>query len=136
MDEEKEKATFKVTDKRSFTAEGELRKDARAESAKVVEFPQKEGEEKEPAPTESPGIDLNFSSFVLSMASSAMVHLGEVADPGTGKRESNLPAAKQMIDILGILQEKTRGNLTEDESAILEHLVYDLRLRYVERVKK
>jgi hypothetical protein len=75
---------------------------------------------------------LTFTAFVMSLATTAAVHFGDVADPVTGTSEANLPAAAQMIEILALLQEKTRGNLTPDESQLVDSLLYDLRMRFVE----
>ena len=76
---------------------------------------------------------LNFTTFVLSLMHTAAVHLGDAADPHTGQTgEANLDAAQHMIDILGILEEKTRGNLTVEERQFLEQGLYELRLRFVE----
>jgi hypothetical protein len=80
-----------------------------------------------------PSID--FATFVLSLSHSALMHLGEAPQPETDKVESNLPLAKQDIDILGLLEEKTKGNLTGDEERLLAQVLFDLRMRYVERVK-
>ena len=79
--------------------------------------------------------EIDFSSFVFSLSTSALLHLGEVPDPVTGKTEKDLPLAKQTIDILGMLQDKTRGNLTADEGKLLENLLADLRWRYVREAK-
>ena len=77
-----------------------------------------------------PGID--FSTFMISLGSSALVHLGDAADPTSGeKARPDLPMAQQSIDLLALLQEKTRGNLTADEARFLETLLYDLRMRYL-----
>lgn len=76
-------------------------------------------------------IPVTFSSFVVSLASSAMVNLGEVADPISKGRNENLGIARQTIDLLGILEEKTKGNLDEEEAKLLENVLYDLRLRFV-----
>jgi hypothetical protein len=76
---------------------------------------------------------LSFAAFVLSLAHTAAVHFGDVPDPTTGQAAAaNLPAAKQMIDILSLLEEKTRGNLTAEERQLLDQLLYELRLRFVE----
>ncbi len=76
---------------------------------------------------------LSFAGFVLSLATTAAVHFGDVTDPGTGTRgEPNLPAAAQMIEIIEMLQQKTRGNLTQPEEKLLDDLLYELRLRYVQ----
>jgi len=80
---------------------------------------------------------LSFAAFVLSLAHTAAVHFGDVADPVTGdKPDQNLAAAEQMIDILGLLEEKTRGNLTAEERQLLDQVLYELRLRFVEAQKK
>ena len=76
-----------------------------------------------------PGID--FSTLVLSLATSAMVHLGVVPEPEGGTAEKNLPLAQQTIDTLELLQEKTRGNLTDDETKLLQSVLYELRMSFV-----
>ena len=75
---------------------------------------------------------MDFSTFVLSLGSSAMVNLGRIPAPGADTKTVDLPAAKQIIDILGILEEKTRGNLDDSESKLLQSLLYDLRVQYVD----
>ena len=76
---------------------------------------------------------LNFVAFVLSLASTAAIHFGDMPDPITGKpSEVNLDGAAQMIEILALLDQKTRGNLTAEERQILEQVLYELRLRFVE----
>lgn len=75
---------------------------------------------------------IDFYTFVLSLGSSAFVHMGDAPHPETGERMTpNLQVAHQTIDILAMLQEKTRGNLTPQEEKFLENLLTDLRLRYV-----
>jgi len=76
---------------------------------------------------------INFSTFILSLNSSALVHLGLETDPSTGSRVANLPLAKQTIDILAMLAEKTSGNLSNDEQRLLTNIVYELRLMYVKQ---
>jgi len=77
--------------------------------------------------------DLSFTTFVVSLASSAAIHFGDLPDPSTGQpAEVNLEGAAQMIDILALLEEKTRGNLTLEERQVLEQVLYELRLRFVE----
>jgi hypothetical protein len=84
-------------------------------------------------PDANQDLEVTFVGFVLSLAHTVAVHLGDVQDPVTGETGSvNLTAAKQMIDILGLLEEKTRGNLSAEERQLLEQLVYELRLRFVE----
>ena len=74
---------------------------------------------------------LDFSTFVLSVIGSAYVHLGDAPNPD-GQSDKNLVLARQDIDLLGLLQEKTKGNLTGEEERLLEHALYDLRMRYIE----
>jgi uncharacterized protein DUF1844 len=77
--------------------------------------------------------DLSFTAFVVSLASSAAIHFGDMPDPMTGERaEVSLEGAAQMIEILALLEEKTRGNLTIEERQVLEQVLYELRLRFVE----
>ena len=76
---------------------------------------------------------LSFVGFVLSLASTAAIHFGDLPDPVTGERfDPNLEGAAQMIEILALLDQKTRGNLTAEERQILEQVLYELRLRFVE----
>jgi hypothetical protein len=86
------------------------------------------------APRSLPSLD--FATFVLSLGSSALVHLGELPDPDSGEKRRDLPMAKQTIDILGILADKTRGNLDEAEDQLLQSLLYDLRIKYVDAQKQ
>ena len=71
---------------------------------------------------------MNFASFLLSLATTGMVHLGEIPEPTTGQKMENLEAARQMIDILRILKEKTEGNLSSEESQLMENLLYELQM--------
>ena len=75
--------------------------------------------------------EINFSTFVVSLNASALLHLGAIEDPTTGQKDKNLPMAKQTIDILSMLQEKTSGNLSNDEENLLKSILYDLRMIYV-----
>lgn len=117
-------------------------------------FKDKRGEERpeedKPSPAmeragEKPAPDMNkkgktpeitFSTFVLSLSSSAAMSLGGYQDPVSGHVPKNLELAKQSIDILGILAEKTRDNLDADEQKLLDSSLYELRMRYVEEMKK
>ena len=141
MSEEKEHSTFKVTDKRSFTEQGDVRPDAEArrevrkeegEDPPASFRPEEELPRTDPREEEAAGID--FSSFVISLGTTAMVHMGEVPTEKGGPQE-NLDAAKQMIDILGMLQEKTSGNLTAEEARLVQDLLYELRMRFLAKRK-
>ncbi len=74
---------------------------------------------------------LNFATFIFSLNSSALVHLGMLEEPATGKKHTNLSLAKQTIDILGMMEDKTRGNLMDDEEKMLKNILYDLRIHYI-----
>ena len=76
-------------------------------------------------------LHIDFSTFVVSLSHSALQHLGDAEGP-EGKTEAHLPMARHTIDILGMLQDKTKGNLTGDEERLLTQVLYDLRLRFVE----
>ena len=78
---------------------------------------------------------IDFSTFIMSLTSSAFYHLGDIADPETGKTETNLPAVHQTIDMLTMLREKTKGNLNEEENKLLEQLIYELQMKYVAKTK-
>jgi len=96
-------------------------------------------DEQQSATPETEGQDegrITFVPFVLSLAHTAAVHFGDIPDPVSGHTgERNLPAAQQMIDILSLLEEKTRGNLTAEERQLLEQVLFELRMRYVEASK-
>ncbi len=94
------------------------------------------GEKKEPEEETTDQLpEITFSTFIFSLSSSALFHLGEVPDPGTGDKKEDLPLAKQTIDILGMIDEKTKGNLTSDEKNLLSNILYDLRMRYIAKKK-
>ncbi len=76
---------------------------------------------------------VDFGTFVLSLGSSALVHLGEIQHPETSEARENLALARQVIDLLAMLEEKTKGNLTDEESRFLRDLLADLRLKFVEK---
>jgi len=82
---------------------------------------------------ETPDPGLTFSGFILSLATTAAVHFGDIADPNTGTRATpNLEAAAQMIELIAMLQEKTKGNLLEPEERLVDDLLYELRVRFVQ----
>ena len=75
--------------------------------------------------------EFGFSTFVLSLSTSALVHLGELPDPITNAKEINLQLAKQTIGIIEMLKEKTKGNLTREEESLLDNVLYDVRVKFV-----
>ncbi len=124
---EEEKRGFKVIDRRIFADKEESKKEERG--------PEKKKEEREKEKVEPPPLpEVTFSSFIYSLSTSCLIHLGEIPEPTTKKIQKNLTLAKQTIDILGILQEKTRGNLTPEEENLLTGLLTDLRIKYVKAV--
>jgi hypothetical protein len=140
MNEEEETTGFKVSDRRKFSADGELREsEETAESSSTSESAAVEdnsvADSPEDGPKEQGEEEIDFASFVLSLATTALAHLGEVPDPATGEKTENLAAAKQMIDILSILEKKTKGNLEPDEDRLLESLLYELRMKYLNKAK-
>jgi len=130
-----EKKDFIIKDKRMFSEEAqeEAGKEAQEEpSKKETEEPKTE----EPTLSEEAEADfqlpeINFATFIFSLNSSVLVHLGIIDDPASGQKVKNLALAKQTIDILGLLEEKTKGNLTPDEESMLKNMLYDLRMIYV-----
>jgi len=124
------KGGFTVTDRRSFSEAGEAR--PADEVAPPPASPAPGATAPDGAPT-LPAVD--FHTFVLSLGSSALLHLGELEHPDVGAPQKDLPLAKHTIDILVMLEEKTRGNLTAAEDKLIASLLYDLRLRYVEAQK-
>lgn len=123
---EEEKAAVREEEETGKTAAAEKK-------AAEEEAVQEETWDEQPGP-EVPLPEITFSSFLFSLSTSAFVHLGAVPDPGSGKTDRNLPLAKQTIDLLGLLREKTRNNLTREEEDLFDHLLYDLRMRYIKEV--
>ena len=91
-------------------------------------------EDKAPADDALPRVD--FATFILSLSHSALMHLGEAPNPETNQVEKNLPLARQTIDLIGMLEEKTKGNLSGDEERLVGQILYDLRMRFVEISKR
>ena len=94
-----------------------------------------EGGKKPAADSRIPFPEMHFSTFVISLNASALMHLGLMEDPAQGKKVKNLELGKQTIDILVMLEEKTRGNLSADEEKLLQNILYDLRINYVKQSK-
>jgi hypothetical protein len=114
---------FKVTDMRGNTSENEVFGSQKNSEERTCE---------EIAEEEAFTTVLNFSTFILSLTTSALVCLGELPDPISKEKTTNLPLAQQTISIIEILKEKTTGNLTEDEENLLGTVLYDLRMKYVQ----
>jgi hypothetical protein len=135
--EEKEEKGFVLKDRRKISLEdtepeGEAQRgEEKAESERAREKPEEVPREKEEGRRFLP--EVTFSTLVFSFSSSALVHLGEIPEPETQEKRLDLPLAKQVIDTLGLLQEKTKGNLSKEEDQLLRSVLYDLRLRYLQK---
>ena len=138
MSEEEEQGRgFTVTDRRQSK---------RDEEESAEEAPRPERAEAEPEPAAPPEAEAgeappggvpqpDFGGFILSLANTALINLGVAPDPAGGRPEANIDGAKQMIDILGILREKTKGNLTEEEDRLFEQILAELKMRFVDVVR-
>jgi hypothetical protein len=135
---------FVVRDRRMFGKDEEDASQAKAERAesdpatedKRQEAAASQADAEGEAAAEMPPLPkINFPTFVASLNASALVHLGIIEDPATNAKQKNLPMAKQTIDILSMLEEKTTGNLTADEANLLKNILYELRLMYVKEKK-
>jgi hypothetical protein len=134
-----EKKDFIIKDRRIFAEENRDQKDdeQQKETPDETAADQSAAQESEEAATaeegepDTPLPEINFSTFIFSLNASALVHLGAIEDPASGQKVKNLPLAKQTIDILNMLEEKTRGNLNKDEENIMRNILYDLRIAYV-----
>jgi Domain of unknown function (DUF1844) len=141
-EEKKQGKGFTVQDRRRFSETGESRDDTQsstqvdADSTKPSEESLRTQGSTQAQAQESPLPEINFSTFVISLSTQALMHLGEIENPLTGKVEPDVLVAKQMIDIIGMLREKTRGNLNAGEDRLIEDILFDLRMKYVEAVKK
>ena len=129
-----DKKDFIIKDKRIFSEEDEDQSIKEDEEKPLDEAAAEESESaatQEHEETDYQLPEINFATFIFSLNHSVLVHLGVMDDPSTGKKVKNLPLAKQTIDILGMLEEKTQGNLTEDEGKMLKNILYDLRMIYI-----
>jgi hypothetical protein len=124
-DEEQEKG-FVVRDKRFSSKQEEMGEPRAKEGEKMGETPREDI-----SVQEGPLPEIDFTSFIFSLSTSVLIQLGEIQDPFTQKSVKNLPLAKQTIDLIGMLKEKTKGNLTPEEERIIEYILYDLKMKYV-----
>lgn len=127
-----EEKGFIIKDRRSLDEEGELKDEKKEEEVK--EEGKKEEAKRDDA-QRPPLPEVNFNSLIFSLSSSALLHLGEIADPQSGEKRKDLPMAKHSIDIIAMLKEKTTGNLTEEEEKFLDNILTDLRMRFVKAAK-
>jgi hypothetical protein len=125
MNEEKKGNGFVVKDKR-FSESSETKEEPAA-----VKEPDVKEKVIEPTAEPSDYPPVNFTNFVISLSTSALFHFGDFPEYEGGKAEKNLPAAKQTIDILDMLNEKTKGNLDQNEASLIRGVLYELKMRYV-----
>jgi hypothetical protein len=140
MPKEEEDQSFRVTDKRLFTEDGKLRDDVAEEAPKEQSGASASGGTSRPAASaEAPpgtGGRIDFPSYVLSYYTQSLVLLGEVPNPYTNKKEEDLEAARHTVDILGMLWDKTKGNLSAEEEQLLESVLYEVRMKYMAKINK
>jgi len=122
---------FTIRDKR-FSAKREEEVDSQTKEEGKREETQKHKEDI--SRKDAPLPEITFTNLIFSFSTSVLIQLGEIQDPLTQKLDKNLPLAKQTIDLIGMLKEKTKGNLTPEEEKLIEIVLYDLRMRYVKAV--
>ena len=131
-----EEKGFVIKDRRSLDERGDLKGKPAKEEVKEEERKEEDKHEKKKEQTQRTVLpEVNFNSLIFSLSSSALIHLGEIADPHTNQKSKDLPLAKHTIDTIAMLKEKTKGNLVEEEARFLESILTDLRWRYVKSVQ-
>ncbi len=144
MSENNGEQDFIIKDRRFFGQKDDVQKETHEDNTtteKKIKQEKKASEQKETKESRNkeekiPFPSIDFSNFILSLHTSALFHFGDLHDPSYGENEKNLPAAKQTIDILDMLQKKTEGNLDNNERNLLEGILYELRMRYVKESGK
>lgn len=131
MEEKKKDSGFVIKDKRhsgesaADKTQDETKTTAAEEKQEGTEDSQQTNDNEQKYPL------INFTNFVLSLSTSALFHFGDFPETEGGKPQKNLPAAKQTIDILDMLNEKTKGNLDKNESDLIQGVLYELKMRYI-----
>lgn len=146
--ENEEPKGFQIRDRRRFTETGEARPEA-PDAPDAPEAPEERAAPAAEAPPRGPWAPtgeavgpehepthITFSTFLISLSTQALMLLGEIPNPATGRMETDLTGVQELIDLIGMLQEKTRGNLDTAETQLTDNILYDLRMRYVEKVRK
>ena len=151
MEDQEDKRGFKVQDRRRFSSEGETKEggDAPSESSEAIDLKSKPASATEPSKPQAeashhaashhssePPPELTFAAFLWSLSEQALAALGEVPDPSSGKVSRDLVMAQQMIDIIIMLRDKTRGNLDAHEQAMLKEILSGLQMKYVELARQ
>ena len=129
---EDQEKSFKVKDKRMFDAEGDIKPEAEVDNSTEDKEVEAASQESSPASEESTAeVSINFPSFVASLGTQALMLMGDIPAPDGVDIQTDVRAAKQTIDILEMLKEKTAGNLVEDESKFFEEMLHNLRIAYL-----
>ena len=148
MEDQEDKRGFKVQDRRRFSAEGETkaegeessdRNDApspKPDAAPSKPEPASKPTASQPSNASAPAPELTFAAFVWSLSEQALAALGEIPDPATGKVMHDLVMAQQMIDIIIMLRDKTRGNLDQHEQTLVQEILSTLQMKYVELARQ
>ena len=149
MEDQDDKRGFKVQDRRRFSAEGETKAEAEESSDRAdapsprkpdAATPKPEPVTKptgsRPSDASAPAPELTFAAFVWSLSEQALAALGEIPDPVTGKVTHDLIMAQQMIDIIIMLRDKTRGNLDQHEQTLVQEILSTLQMKYVELARQ
>jgi hypothetical protein len=140
MPKDQEEQSFRITDKRLFSEDGELREASPSGEAPKQGKPAPSGpaageRPQQEAPPGTPA-KIDFPSYILSYYTQGLVLLGEVPNPYTNKKEEDLEAARHTVDILALLQEKTKGNLLKEEEQLIESVLYELRMKFMAKTNK
>jgi hypothetical protein len=126
---ETEDKGFVFKDRRKLSSESE--KEAGSPKNNMAEEAVKETQAEAKTPPQPPLPEVNFSTFVVSLSTEVLFHLGEIPHPISGEKQKDLNLAKHAIDTLAMLMEKTQGNLAEEEKKLLEYMLYDLRMAFI-----
>jgi hypothetical protein len=137
-DEPQGERSFKVEDRRRFSETGEARPEMASAGEGAVQGVASEQQPKDESHrwASDQTAEITFASFIIGLSTQALALLGEIQHPEQSATQVDLTAAREIIDILGLLQTKTRGNLDEGETGLLESALYDLRMIYVQRIRK
>jgi hypothetical protein len=138
MTKEQEEQGFRVTDKRGFREDGEptTPEASNKKEGKPVDENPPAKEERPPQEEAPPRAPIDFPTYILSYYTQGLVLLGEVPNPYTNKKEEDIEAARHTIDILSMLEQRTKGNLSKDEQQLLESVLYELRMKFMAKTNK
>lgn len=138
MTKEQEEQSFRITDKRGFREDGEVRTPEASEKTEEqpANKPSSAAEGTPPGQELPPRTPIDFPSYLLTYYTQGLVLLGEVPNPYTNKKEEDVDAARHTIDVLSMLEQKTKGNLTKEEQQLLENVIYELRMKFMAKTNQ